>query len=404
MMKHQFLLKQENAKLKEQNEYLEKLVQDAQERVKSLSSSLQKGLVNVMPSITVCNDLIEAATSGKEEAPSTGFASAGSVKLDEPALCLDERDLIAAGQTNGAISLWAATQPEFSNETSTKTKTRNSSGTLYRFSTEIGPEPETNNPLVRKSNPLFGHSCPVTSVKWFDDNTLSSVSLDATLKLWDIRTARMKGSVQLECPSVSHTVIDQTYGIASCTNKIIHVDPRESDIGTSIETKEIITSIQQTDLGLLIGTETGKIMMIDPRLWKPYQSIQLSPAFLPISKISGTSEVTVTCFDGVVRTIGNELPLFVSREYVRAPIMGSIIGSCVVSLSSKDDFVVSGSTGGKAIVWPKTGSSHELLHSGSTVYDCVNISSFVGSFVTCDSSSHLTMWACSFNDVVEKSV
>ena len=75
---------------------------------------------------------------------------------------------------------------------------------------------------MRKSTPLVGHSCPVTSVKWVNNHTLSSVSLDSTLKLWDIRTAK-HNTVQLECPSVSHTVLDENqFAIASCTNKIIH--------------------------------------------------------------------------------------------------------------------------------------------------------------------------------------
>ena len=399
---HQVLLQKENEKLEEQNKYLQKLVFDAQEKVRELSVSLQRKMVNVMPSITVCNDLLETSEQKDDEMPSAGFASAGSVKLDAPALCLNDGPFIAAGQENGAISLWSAQQPD-DEQNRNKTKNRaSSSGTLFRFSTEQGmsSEPEKQGPLTKRSNPLIGHRGPVTSVKWFDDTTLSSVSLDSTLKLWDVTTAKYH-SVSLECPAVSHTIIDGTFAIASCTNSIFQCDPKDP-VAASIETSEIITAIQQTELGLLIGTVTGKLLMIDPRMWKPYQSIQLSPAFLPISKISGFSEVTVTCFDGVVRSIGNELPLFVAHEFVRAPTMGTIIGSCSISIASKDDFVVSGSTEGRAIAWSNTGTIQSLYHRGSTVFDCVPITSFVGSFITSDSSPRLTMYACSFNDNLDQ--
>lgn len=400
MLKHHHLLQQDNLKLQEQNRYLELLVKDAEEKVKELSSTLQKGLVNVMPSVTVCNDLLEISKDNREVHPTTGFASAGSVTLDAPALCLDDGVFIAAGQTNGAISLWSAQQPDGESNSSSKQKNRNSSGTLYRFSTEKSiMDAEEKNPIVKQSNPLVGHRGPVTSVKWIDNVNLSSVSLDATLKIWDVTTAKYN-SIALDCPSVSHTIVDNCFAIASCTNKIFFSDPKDPTV-QSIENYEIVTSIAKTNLGLLIGTENGKILVIDPRMWKPYQSIQLSQAELPISKISGVSEITVTSFDGIVRTIGNELPLFVEKEFVRAPIMGSIIGSCCVSISSKNDFVVSGSTDGRAIVWPKNGPAQNLSHKGSIVYDCANVGKFVGSFITCDNASNLTMWACSFNEMIK---
>ena len=133
------------------------------------------------------------------------------------------------------------------------------------------------------------------------------------------------------------------------------------------------------------------------RINKIYQKLQISAAKLPISKISGYDSVTVTSFDGIVRLIGNELPLFVEKEYSRTPINGLIIGSCCVPLANRDDFIISGSNIGKAIVFSSTDTVKTLPHVGGIVYDCVPLKKFVGSFVTCDSAGYLVMWARSFD-------
>jgi len=397
MLKHSQLLRNDNDKIKEQNRFLETLVKDAQTRVKELSSTLQKGQVNVMPSMTVCNDLIDTKPTGNNERSTTGFASAGFVSLKSPALCLSEGQFIAAGETEGKISLWSTRQPN--SPTFTKKPQRNPSGSLYRFSFEKGPgiEDETSSsPFVSASLPLSGHTAPVCSLQWVNNHVLSSVSLDSSMRIWDITTSKST-PIHLPYPSVSHTMAANGFIIASCTNQLFSVDERDG-IAQKIPMDTVITTVSKTDLGLLMGTLNGNVHLIDPRMWKSYQYIQLSPSELPISKISGTSMVSVTSFDGVIRVLGGELPLFVEKEYARSPIMGSIIGSCCVSLKARDDFVVCGSTNSKAIVWSKSGNMQTLNHKGSIIHDCIATTNFVGSFLTCDSSSTLTMWACTFSD------
>jgi hypothetical protein len=119
---------------------------------------------------------------------------------------------------------------------------------------------------------------------------------------------------------------------------------------------------------------------------------------MPISRISGFDTVTVTAFDGYVRTLGGELPLFVEKEHRHAPVNGSIIGSCALKMLARDDFVVSGSVGGNAIVWTSLGDSVRLKHRGSVVSDCVALAGYVGAFATCDNAGFVTMWARCFEE------
>ncbi|OHS99395.1 hypothetical protein TRFO_34169 [Tritrichomonas foetus] len=390
MIKHNRLLHKENDTLKEENTRLSHLIHLAQQRIKDLSGTLQKNQINIMPTITVCNDLIETSTSKRNERMSACFASAGQVQLDSPATCLCDGTFIAAGEINGSISLWSASQ---------NIQSRSTTNSLYRFSsTDSSKSIEKSsltNPLNKASDPLVGHEGPVTSIQWFDANSISSVSLDSTLRIWDISTSQCQ-TYHISIPSVSHAIVDTSIVAANCTKSIFFVDTRE-ETPTEIVLDSPITSVASTNLGLFMGNSTGALLLYDPRINKVYQELQISAARLPISKISGTNNVTVTSFDGIVRLIGTELPIFVEKEFSRAPINGSIIGSCCVSLANRDDFIICGSTSGKAIVWTSSDAVQTLSHTGNIVYDCVPLNSFVGSFVTCDNANYLTMWARSFD-------
>lgn len=392
MIKYNRLLHKENDNLKEENARLSHLIHLAQERIKELSGNLQKNQVNVMPTITVCNDLNETS-SKRNERVTSNFASAGQIQLSSPALSLCDGTFIAAGETNGSISLWSASQ-------NFPIKTTNN--TLFRFSSETSItssdiKPSTPNPLSKASEPLTGHQDPVTSIQWINSNTLSSVSLDSTIKIWDIQKSTSQ-SFSISIPAVSHAIFDSSILAVTCTKSIFSVDMREGKPNEiALDDDSPITSIQSTSLGLLMGTSKGAIFLYDPRVNKIYQKLQISAAKLPISKISGYDSVTVTSFDGIVRLIGNELPLFVEKEYSRTPINGLIIGSCCVPLANRDDFIITGSNIGKAIVFSSTDTVKTLPHVGGIVYDCVPLKKFVGSFVTCDSAGYLVMWARSFD-------
>ena len=111
-------------------------------------------------------------------------------------------------------------------------------------------------------------------------------------------------------------ILDNSILAVTCSKSIFSVDMREGKPNEiTLNDDSAITSVASTSLGLLLGTSDGSILLYDPRINKVYQKLQISVAKLPISKISGHDSVTVTSFDGIVRLIGNELPLFVEKVF-----------------------------------------------------------------------------------------
>jgi hypothetical protein len=380
-------LQAENDSLQEQNTRLAHFIALAERRVKDLSGSLQRNHVNVMPTITTCEDLVKPASEPQDDNVSLLFAKAGQVKLTSPATTLADGTFLAAGESKGQISLWSIDK-----------SIAFPSGSRYRYSSNSSrpssPSPAVS-PISNTREPLTGHTDLVTSVTWHDSRHLSSVSLDGTLRLWDIESSS-SDSFSLNIPAVSHSVLDSSIIIATCTRRILQIDPRDPR-PTVTQSDSIITSIEHTRLGLVQGTATGDLLLLDSRINKTYQTLRASPGRLAISRISGYENPTVTAFDGYVRLLGAELPMFIEKEYARAAISGAIIGSCALPLVARDDFVISGSAGGNAIVWTSSNTVAMLGHKGQVVSDCVPLKAFVGSFATCDSAATLTVWTRSFD-------
>ncbi|KAH0791806.1 ribosome biogenesis protein WDR12 [Histomonas meleagridis] len=378
-------MQKENDLLNEENQKLSCLVKMAQERVKELSASLQNSQVNILPPITVCNEIVGSNGQKKQEKVTSFFEAVGKVSLSSIPLTLCDGPLVAVGESNGSISLW-----DFN-----ALKCGQNMLSLYRFRFQSDSE-SFAGPIQKVPQSLVGHDGPVTSVLWLENNSISTVSLDSTLKIWDVETAKNQ-SFYINVPSVSHADIGSSTLIANCTKNIVSIDTRDPNPSV-LEMESPVTAVANTELGILLGTSTGSLLLFDPRTNKSYQSLKVSNAQLPISKISGKKNITVTSFDGIVRQIGNELPIYIQKEYSRSPTNGSIIGSCCVSLAS-EDFLISGSTIGKAVIWKSSQQVQTLQHSGNIVYDCVPLHNCAGSFITCDNSKHMTMYSRSFDQI-----
>ena len=374
--------------LKDENTRLSHSIAHAEQKVKELTAALQRRQVAIMPAITVCNEFLDVSSQTKRnDRASPCFAIACQVQLSSPALTLSEgTQFLAAGESNGTVSLWSIGETY---------RSASSSG-LYRFSSDgevLFQNQQT--PITKGADPLVGHKAAVTSLSWLEGPDLTSVSLDGTLKLWNLEGGGCT-TFDVGMAAVSHASVDSSLLVAGCVKKMASVDVRDPN-PTVIQTDSAITALEATNLGLMLGTATGEVLLYDTRIMKAYQRLQVSPARLPVSRISGVETTTVTCFDGYVRLLGTELPLFVQRECAKASINGELIGSCTVPLVEKNEFIVSGSTDGKAVVWTNTGNLLQLKHTGTTVYDCTRLSMYVGSFVTCDNARMLTMWARSFD-------
>jgi hypothetical protein len=370
-------LQKENDLLQEQNANLAHFIELAEQRVQELSGSLQKRQINIMPAISVCDNMAPPTRSRPQSLPNW-FSKAGFVQLPSAPLTLADGTFLAAGESGGSISLISTGGSDFP--------------VLYRF-----PSDGSGNSLTRvDSQSLSGHSGSVTSLQWHNNSELSSVSLDGSLRLWNVERSSSISQFDLSFPSVSHALFDETIIAVNCTKKIVSVDLR--DPNPTIQTMEVpVTSVGATHLGLLLGTTTGEVLLFDARNGRIYQSVQLSQTRMPISRITGFDTVTVTSFDGYVRLLGDELPLFVEKEYRHAPMNGSIIGSCTLKMVAKDDFVVSGSIGGNVVVWTSPEDSMRLKHRASLVSDCVALGRYLGAFAACDNAGFVTMWARCFN-------
>jgi WD40 repeat protein len=370
-------LQKENDLLQAENSRLAHFIELTQQRLHELSGSLQKRQVNVMPAISVGDDIVHQPPSNPTRIP-LWFSKAGSIQLSTAPLTLADGQFLAAGESGGSISLISTGGSD--------------SPVLYRF-----PSDASTNSLARVGSELGGHSAPVTSLHWHGKSELSSVSLDGSLRIWNVERLTGVSQFDLGIPSISHTIMDEAVVTANGTKRLVTVDLRDPK-PTVLATDTPVTSVAYTRLGFLLGTTTGEVLLFDPRIARVYQSAQLCPTKLPISRISGFDTVTVTAFDGYVRTLGEELPLFVENEYRHAPINGSIIGSCALQMLARDDFIVSGSIGGHAIVWPALGDSVRLRHRGPLVSDCVALRNYIGAFASCDSAGFVTMWARCFDE------
>jgi WD40 repeat protein len=370
-------LHKENDLLQAENVRLAQYIELAQQRVQELSGSLQKRHLNVMPAISVSDDVTRPPRS--THTPSW-FARAGSVQLQSPVLTLSDGAFLAAGESSGSISLL-------------QTGGSTDSPGLYRFPAE----PSTGALSLAPQQSLAGHTGAVMSLKWHNNSELSSVALDGSLRLWNVDRGACASQHDLGVPSVSHALLDGAILAATCTKSPVAVDLRDPK-PTILTLDTPVSSVASTQLGLLLGTTTGDVLLFDMRTVRAYQSVHICPTKLPISRISGFETVTITSFDGYVRTLGSALPLYVERESRHAPMTGSFIGSCALPMLSRNDFIISGSIGGNAIMWTSLGDSVHLKHRGSIVADCVPLAGYVGAFATCDSAGIVGMWARCFDD------
>ena len=204
-------MQKENDILKDENQKLSYLVKLAQERIKDLSSSLQKMKVNVLPPITVCNELVGQK---KIEKVVPFFATTGKVTLDSIPLTLCENaSQIYAGQINGDISLMKVND--------------NGQNSFYRFNGSLlNQQIDQDFGPISKVGDLRGHEGPVHSLQSYKENSLTSVSLDSTLKIWDVETGKNQ-SYYINIPSVSHVVVNDTVMIANCSKNLVSVDTRD---------------------------------------------------------------------------------------------------------------------------------------------------------------------------------
>jgi len=174
-----------------------------------------------------------------------------------------------------------------------------SAGSIYVYEVPSGGQLTTHPARV-----LTGHTAQILGFAFLDTNTLVSVSLDQTAKIWDVATGRMRHSVEVRfgtptrfalAPGHSPLAADTAFGKARLWN---------------YETGEILKTFAPGDSGasalaftpdgksLVLGTEKGVLRLMDVVSWTATRTIDLDA---PIRSVAASMERTVVGYsDGTV--------------------------------------------------------------------------------------------------------
>ena len=157
---------------------------------------------------------------------------------------------------------------------------------------------------VRLARTLTGHDAQILGIAFSDTNALVSVSLDQTVRIWDVGRGKLvhTASVHLEkqlsfaiAPGASSLAADTSFG---------HV--RLWNYGTG----EVLKNFEPGDSGasaleftpdeksLVVGTEKGVLRVIDVATWNVARTIDLDS---PIKSLAVSAEhIAVGYLDGTV--------------------------------------------------------------------------------------------------------
>src|SRR6185312_12927699 len=149
-----------------------------------------------------------------------------------------------------------------------------------------------------------GHTAQILGFAFSDSNTLVSVSLDQTARIWDVATGKMLHSVEVRfgtptrfalAPGHSPLAADTSFGKARLWN---------------YETGEILKTFAPGDSGasalaftpngksLVLGSEKGVLRLMDVATWTVTRAIDLDA---PIRSVAASAQRTVVGYsDGTV--------------------------------------------------------------------------------------------------------
>jgi hypothetical protein len=99
-------LGKKNSDLKDENKFLAEYVRKGQELVHSLSVNLQRYSVNIMPNLTVNQNIFVSNSSQNSEISNLPFVQTGKTKLIHHGTCVSENNFLSIGHKNGDISIW----------------------------------------------------------------------------------------------------------------------------------------------------------------------------------------------------------------------------------------------------------------------------------------------------------
>jgi WD40 repeat protein len=201
----------------------------------------------------------------------------------------------------------------------------------------------------RLSRTLTGHGAQILGIAFSDSNTLVSVSLDQTAKIWDDATGKMLHSVEIQfakqiqfvlAPGHSSLAADSSFGKVRLWNY------QTGEILKTFEPNDSLASalaFTPNGKSLVIGTEKGVLRVMDVATWTVARAIDLDS---PIHSLAASAEHAIVGYsDGTIAVLdfGDQTSIPEVRKQ-----SGAINA---LAFSAKGDLFASGSADDTVNLW-----------------------------------------------------
>lgn len=154
------------------------------------------------------------------------------------------------------------------------------------------------------SQTLIGHTAPVLAIGFKDTNSLVSVSLDQTIKIWDVASGKLLHSAALRfgdrlIPTLSPG--KQPLLAGGLLNRVMLWDYQTGELLKTFEVNDSdVAALAFTPDGklLVIGTSKGVVRLMDVATWKLTGIVDLDA---PVHSLAvATNRILVDCADGTL--------------------------------------------------------------------------------------------------------
>lgn len=158
--------------------------------------------------------------------------------------------------------------------------------------------------IVAQTQTLTGHTAPILAIGFSDTNTLVSVSLDQTAKIWDITSGKLLHSTDLNFGKQLVPAIAPRGRLFLAGGTLKQVRLWNYQTGELLESFEAndsnVAALAFTPDGklLVIGTTKGVVRVMDVAAWKVTRSIDLDT---PVRSLAAsTNHILVGYSDGEI--------------------------------------------------------------------------------------------------------
>lgn len=199
------------------------------------------------------------------------------------------------------------------------------------------------------SRKLTGHEAPIVALAFKTSNTLVSVSLDQTAKIWNVASGKVLHSAELNMGKQVVPALapgNEALFAGASSNRVRLWNYQNGELLKSFETLDsAVSTLAFTPDGklLVIGTTKGVIRVMDIAAWKVSRIIDMDS---PVHSIAASArQIVVGYADGTL----NSLSLGEQTSIPEIKAHGEAVSALVFNPNGK--CFASGSTDGLVKVW-----------------------------------------------------